>query len=65
MTLTNSITDFQDAYVRKTTDTLNDLPNALGHFRGSSPEVNLVEYASDRVQRLARYKIFIITRFPW
>jgi hypothetical protein len=29
MTGTNSITDFQDAYVRKTIDTLNDLPNVL------------------------------------
>ena len=29
MTATNAITDFQDAYVRKTIDTLNDLPNVL------------------------------------
>ncbi len=29
MTATNFITDLQDAYVRKTIDTLNDLPNVL------------------------------------
>jgi hypothetical protein len=29
MTATNAITDVQDAYVRKTLDTLNDLPNVL------------------------------------
>ena len=29
MTATNAITHFQDAYVRKTIDTLNDLPNVL------------------------------------
>jgi hypothetical protein len=29
MTTTNAITDFQDACVRKTIDTLNDLPNVL------------------------------------
>jgi len=29
MTATNTITDFQDAYVRKVIDTLNDLPNVL------------------------------------
>jgi hypothetical protein len=29
MTASNAITDFQDAYVRKTLDTLNDLPNVL------------------------------------
>jgi hypothetical protein len=29
MTAPNAITDFQDAYVRKTIDTLNDLPNVL------------------------------------
>ena len=29
MTSTNGITDLQDAYVRKTIDTLNDLPNVL------------------------------------
>ena len=29
MTATNAITDLQDAYVRKTVDTLNDLPNVL------------------------------------
>lgn len=29
MTATNAITDAQDAYVRKTIDTLNDLPNVL------------------------------------
>jgi hypothetical protein len=29
MTTTNLITDFQDAYVRMTIDTLNDLPNVL------------------------------------
>src|SRR5262249_1754574 len=29
MTGPNTITDFQDAYVKKTIDTLNDLPNVL------------------------------------
>jgi hypothetical protein len=29
MTAPNAITDFQDAYVKKTIDTLNDLPNVL------------------------------------
>src|SRR5579864_6498025 len=29
MNATNAITDLQDAYVRKTLDTLNDLPNVL------------------------------------
>jgi hypothetical protein len=29
MTAPNTITDFQDAYVKKTIDTLNDLPNVL------------------------------------
>ena len=29
MTAPNAITDLQDAYVKKTVDTLNDLPNVL------------------------------------
>jgi hypothetical protein len=37
MTAPNAITDFQDAYVRKTIDTLNDLPNVLWIVSEESP----------------------------
>jgi hypothetical protein len=37
MTATNVITDFQDAYVRKTLDTLNDLPNVLWMVSEEAP----------------------------
>jgi hypothetical protein len=43
MTAPNAITELQDAYVKKTIDTLNDLPNVLDRFRRSSAQINLVE----------------------
>ncbi len=38
MTASNAITDFQDAYVKKTINTLNDLPNVLWIVSQEAPE---------------------------
>jgi hypothetical protein len=38
MTAPNTITDFQDAYVKKTINTLNDLPNVLWIVSQEAPE---------------------------
>ncbi|MEP6595154.1 MAG: putative collagen-binding domain-containing protein [Ginsengibacter sp.] len=38
MTAPNAITDFQDAYVKKTINTLNDLPNVLWIVSQEAPE---------------------------
>ena len=38
MTAPNAITDIQDAYVKKTIDTLNDMPNVLWIVSEEAPQ---------------------------
>jgi IPT/TIG domain/Family of unknown function (DUF6298)/Putative collagen-binding domain of a collagenase len=56
MTSNNTITNFQDAYVKKTVDTLNDLPNVIWQVAEEEPAASMSWWAPHVMGLLRAYE---------